>query len=186
MLNLKIKKLLILLIILVCLSSCTKSYNSNKEEDYERYISEVVDAQLYMPNLEDLGVYESIFVSSRIRNDLFFDTTDTIALIVQYDESNYDIATNNLENKYKYISHELENYKDFEASIKNFNFRVDLNSLYEMINYPSNEVVLYPKCSLIVGLNEIEHKIAYLYYWDVEVNCMEDLDKFIEEKFILE
>ena len=53
-----------------------------------------------------------------------------------------------------------------------------------MVSYPSGEIVFYPKCSLIIGINRIENKIAYLYYWDIEIQEMDDLDKFIEEKFV--
>lgn len=183
MINYKVKYLIILLISSLFLFSCSKNYSSNKEEDYEKYLNEVIESQLYMPRLENLGVYESIYISRRTRNDDFFDSTETISLIVQYDESNYDIAINNLENKYEYISKELENYKDFEANIKNFYFRVDLKSLYKMTSYPSNDIVLYPKHSLIIGINKAENKIAYLFYWDIEINHMDDLDKFIEKNF---
>ena len=41
--------------------------------------------------------------------------------------------------------------------------------------------------TLNVGkMNRIENKIAYLYYWDIEIHEMDDLDEFVEEKFVLE
>ena len=55
-----------------------------------------------------------------------------------------------------------------------------------MTNHPSGVIVLEPIQSLIIGINEEEHKIAYLYYCDIEIHEMEDLDSFIEKKFVLE
>ena len=186
MINGKVKILTLLFCCCFCLSSCSKRYSSSYEEDYKKYISEVADAELYMPQLVELGNYESFLTGRRTNNDIFFDTTETISLIVHYREENFDFAVNQLEYKYEFISSSLENYLDYEAEVNNFHFRVDCNSLCEMVSYPSGEIVFYPKCSLIIGINRIENKIAYLYYWDIEIQEMEDLDKFIENKFVLE
>ena len=83
MINGKIK-IFILLVCCFCLSSCSTRYSSTKKEDYEKYISEVADAQLYMPQLDELGNYKSFLVGRRTNNDIFIDTTETISLIVYY------------------------------------------------------------------------------------------------------
>ncbi len=186
MINGKIKILILLFCCCICLSSCSKRYSSSNEEDYEKYISEVADAELYMPQLEELGNYKSFLVGRRTNNDIFIDTTETISLIVHYLEEDFEFVVNQLDNKYDFISSALENYLDYEAEVNNYYFRVDYNSLCEMVSYPSGEIVLYPKCSLMIGVNRMENKIAYLYYWDIELQEMNDLDKFIEEKFVLE
>lgn len=186
MINAKIKILILLLCCCFCFSSCSKRYSSSNEKDYEKYISEVADAELYMPKLDELGNYESFIVGRRTSNDIFIDTTETISLIVRYFEDDFDIVVNQIEHKYEFISSSLDNYPDYEAEVDNYYFRVDRNSLCEMVSYPSDEIVLYPKCSLIVGVNRAENTIAYLYYWDIEMNEMSNLDKFIEEKFVLE
>ena len=55
----------------------------------------------------------------------------------------------------------------------------------EMVSYPSGETVMEPMRSLIIGINRIENKIAYLYYFDIEIHEMNDLDKFIQKKFVM-
>ena len=186
MINIKIKVLIIVLICCLCFSSCSERYSSTKEEDYLKYVSEVVDADLYMPKLEALGDYESILVARRTHNDVFIDTTETISLIVQYRKDIFDSMIEQIEEKYKFVNFALDNYQDYEAKVDNYYFKVDSNSLCEMISYPSGEIVFEPLRSLIVGVNELENKIAYLYYYDIEIHKMNDLDSFIEEKFVLE
>ena len=186
MINGKINILILLLCCCFCLLSCSKRYSSSYEEDYKKYISEVVDAESYMPQLDELGGYKSFLVGRRTNSDIFIDTTETISLIVHYCEEDFDFVVSQLEYKYEFISSSLENYLDYEAEVNNYYFRVDSNSLCEMVSYPSSEIVFYPKRSLIIGINRIENKIAYLYYWDIEIQEMDNLDKFIEDKFVLE
>ena len=185
----KMKFLILALICCLCLVSCSKRYSSSDEEDYKVYLSEVSKAELFMPKLEELGAYESIFVARRTHNDIFIDTTESISLIVQYDKENFDLAVNSINNNYEFISSEsdVEGYKDFEAEIANYYFRVDSNSLAIISNYyysGKQEKDLIR--SLFVGINNAENKIAYLYYWDIEIHEMENLDEFIEKKFVLE
>ena len=183
----KIRALILLLCVCcLCFSACSKRYTSSNEEDYAIYISEVTGAELYMPKLDDLGDYESILIGRRTNNDIFIDTTETVSLVLRYAEVNFDVVVNQIEGKYEFINSPLDNYQDYEATVSNYSFRVDYNSLYEMVSYPSGESVLEPKCSLIIGINRVENKIAYLYYWDIEIQEMDDLDKFILEKFVVE
>lgn len=168
----------------LCFSSCSREYSSTKEEDYISYLGEVADAELYMPKLEELGDYDSILLTRKTRNDNFFDTTESIALIVQYSPDGFETFIGNINEKYDFINSQMDNYKDFEAEVEGYHFKVDSNSLLEMIKYPSNEKEFYPSCSLLVGINRLENKIAYLYYWDIEIHEMNNLDKFIEEKFV--
>ena len=185
----KIKTLMAIIGILsICLllKSISREYSSTDEEDYEAYVSEVNDAELNMPKLEELGDYESILISRRRRNDDFFDTTETVSLVVKYNDKNFDLAINNIEKTYEFISYELDNYKDFEANVDGYYFRVDSNSLREVYSYPPGVYELSPVCSLFVGVNTSKNTIAYLFFWDIEIHKMDDLDNFIEEKFVLE
>ena len=100
MTNGKIRILLIVVICCLCFSSCSQRYRSTNEEDYEKYISEVVDAELYMPKLDTLGDYESVFLARRTKSDAFFDTTESITLIVQYHKDIFDLAIKQIETKY--------------------------------------------------------------------------------------
>ena len=119
-------------------------------------------------------------------NDPFIDTTDSVTLIVQYHKDVFDFVVNQIETKYDFINFALDNYKDYEAEVNNYHFRVDSTSLCEMICYPSGEIVFEPFHSLLIGVNMSDNKIAYLYYHDIEIHEMNDLDTFIEKKFVLE
>ena len=182
----KIIALICCLASVFCFSSCSKEYSSVNEADYPIYLDEICDAELHMPKLENLGDYNSVLITRKTPNDIFISTTDSIALIVQYDQHNFEIATNSIDAKYDFIEFPLENCSDFNANVAGYTFRVDSNSLYKMTEYPSNRVVYGPECSLIIGVNALENKIAYLYYWDIEIHEMNDLDEFIEKKFVLE
>lgn len=174
-------------VVLLCfsLSSCAKVSTSNEITDYAAYLEQVPDADLYMPTHEEIGAYKSAFISLRPSRDIFFDTTEAIALVISYDEDAFDTEVANIEAKYVFIDESLDCYRDFEASVGGYYFRVVSDSLPLGTSYPSGDTVIMSYSSLIIGINENESKIAYLYYLDVEIHEMSDLDRFIEDKFAL-
>ena len=183
------KKIIVIIVtffVCLCFASCSQEYSTSKEEDYESYLSEVSFSEQYMPKLEDLGEFESVLITRKTRNDDFFSTTESIGLIVEYDQSVFETVVNSIDEKYDFIENEMANYKDFEAEFLGYSFRVDSNSLLKMIEHPSGKEFYYPSHSLVIGINTKDNKIAYLYYWDIELKEMDDLDNFIEKKFVFD
>lgn len=163
--------MLIIVVISLNFASCSKKYSSTIAEDYETYVKEVPDAEKNMPKLSELGNYEAILITRRTPNDPFFDTTDSVALFVKYSDEDFEEARLAAEERYEHIVIPL-----FNATVRGYTFSVDINSVG----------ALYPEQSLIIGVNEEEKKIAYLSYWDLELDYIRSLEEFIEEKFAFE
>lgn len=173
--------LIIFLISCLCLSSCTRKYSSTKEDAYENYVAELSYADQFMPKLEELGEYTSVFSSRRTPNDIFFDTTDSVALIVQYEKEQYDMQVDRIMRKYRFIVEGADYLMDVDANVSGFDFKVvDDNRFYGELLHT---LLVYDL--LFIGFNETDCKVAYLYYWDHALDCIKDLDKFIKTKFVL-
>ena len=183
-----IKKAAVMLLI-VCLMfgicSCSHKYESINESDYEAFISKVCDADQHMPRINDLGNYNSFSIIRRCHGDIFIDTTDSITLIVQYDEQNFSKSKELIDINYQFVKRGKDYVLDVEAVLKGFRLRVvDDPRFYG--NRADGYKPLNANKLLIIGINEVDFKIAYLYHWDHSIGSIEDLGEFIENKYYLE
>ena len=175
-------KLLTIILLLFCLflSSCSQEYRSTKEEDYVVFLGEVLDAELYMPKTEDLGNFTSFLSTRKTPRDPFFDTTDAIALIAQYDEEQYASEKENVLAKFQFIDTGGSDVRDVEAAVEGFCFKIVNDSEF----YRGED--LAPEQLLIIGFDESNYKIAYLYHWDHAIDYIKNLDAFIRDHYLLE
>ena len=182
----KVKAIILLMFsICFCLCSCSKRYSSIKIEDYEIYLYEVYNAELYMPRIDSLGNYESIFVGRKTPGDVFFNTNDSIALIVQYDFESYDYEFSRIRDSYRFLVEAQNNLQDVEAVVDGFNFQIVKGSnCFE--GSATGDFELTGHSILIIGYDEINYRIAYLYHYDHSNSFIEDLDKLIKKQYVLE
>ena len=167
------------------LCSCSNKYESTSERDYEAFISEVRDAEQHMPRINDLGNYNSFSIIRRCPGDIFIDTTDSITVIVQYDEQNFIKSRDLIDINYQFVKRGKDYVLDTEATSKGFRLRVvDDPRFYG--NRADGYKPFNANKLLIIGINEEDFKIAYLYHWDHSIDSIEDLDGFIENKYYLE
>ncbi len=188
MINGKSKVLVILLLFCLlcsCLCSCSKTYSSTKEEDYESYLYEICFAELYMPKIDSLGNYESIFVGRKTPGDAFFNTNDSIALIVQYDFESYDYEFARIIESYRFLAEVQEYIEDVEAIVDGFNFKI-VNGGNYFEGSAIGDFVLDGNSILIIGYDEINYRVAYLYHYDHSNGFIKDLDKLIKKQYVLE
>lgn len=181
----KVKTLMVIIGILsICLlfTSCSREYSSNDEEDYEAYVSEVNNAELYMPKLDEIGEYENILVTRKTPNDIFISTTDAVALIVQYDEAQYIVEMLKIKAKYEFVPEGGGFVTDVDAAIGNFSFKV----VDDIDFYGFSDSVLMGYQLLIIGFDDVNYKVAYLYHWDHSNGEIESLDRFIKNKYVLD
>jgi len=177
--------MLLSMCLMLSLCSCSHRYESTNENDYTTFISEVYDADLHMPKINDLGNYNSFSIIRRYPGDIFIDTTDSITLLLQYDEQDFGKAVELIDTNYQFVKHGKDYVLDTEAVLKGFWLRVVDDPLF----YGSRADGYKPLNSnklLIIGINEADSKIAYLYHWDHAIDSIEDLDEFIESKYYLE
>ena len=181
----KIRVIICILFAILFLSSCSKEYSSSKEEDYSKYVSEVLDAEDFMPSLDELGNYESILVTRKTPNDIFFSTTDAVALVVQYSEEEYTKEVSRVLTEYKFLTEGCKYVTDIEANVKGFVFRVTDETNDYFISSTTGEGIITAKMILTIGMDDTNFKIAYLYHWDHSLDYIKNLDKFISKYYVL-
>ena len=132
-------------------------------------------AKNFMPAIEDLPKYKDISYKYNHFSIILF-KTDAITLVVNYDEETYEKEKEKLAEKYKFLDHKVVSDFDkskyyipeYEFSINNYDFKVgDGNDNYE---------ARYPKSFGMIGTSDEKKSIAYLYFYD------DDLDYIRKDK----
>ena len=137
-----------------------------------------------MPEPSDLGDYESFFASRKTPQDMFFNTVDSVALIVQYNEDTFQNAYNVLFEKYDFVESKSEYVRDIEAKVNNFEFRIVDDPSFYLRNL-EGERILSGNMLLLIGIDDVDLRIAYLYHSDCEGGVVEDLEEYIEKGYVL-
>ena len=170
----KILSFFLLIVTVFSLSSCAaKKLKTTKEAEYEEYLSKVEYAESYMPGLEQCGNYSSMNATYKHEYLLFFDVY-TVGLFLSFDKSEYEIHKNDILSRYKFFTPDDESLKsDCDATIKNYNIQL-VNDEYEYSTI---------KMGLLIGMDDTDCKICYLFYYDFELDVMANLDAYIEDFF---
>ncbi|MDU4752714.1 MAG: hypothetical protein E6X86_17035 [Clostridium butyricum] len=184
-----IKKYLIIIILMfVCSSIGCSNSNSNIKEYLSRDNKIDSKAKDVMPSLESLLEYEDIKYVSTHRSMVLFEF-DSIALIVSYDDDTYENEKSKLDDDYVFLKQEVKSKFDEtkyyitenEFSINSYKFRV--------IDDTQSSNIEYPKSFGIIGTSDEKNSIAYLYFYDFDLDYIGKEDKdssmanFVKEYF---
>ncbi|MGM9972981.1 MAG: hypothetical protein ACI33K_02925 [Clostridiaceae bacterium] len=181
------KYLLILCIFLILgFTGCSKS-----NTDIKQYLNSgnIIDkpAKEFMPSIENLPKYKAISYNFNSNSKIFL-KSEAITLVVQYDGETYEKEKERLTKAYKFLEEkaasdpeEIRYYvPEHEFSISNFDFKVADNNH----NYKAD----YPKSFGMVGTSDMKRSIAYLYFYDSDLDSIEDdteepMASFVKEYF---
>lgn len=179
--------ILIVLIFFVFLSSCMDSFDYEvgyTELKYKEYLRKVTNSERYMPSDIELLNIDS-FSTSFSRHNMpleLFDVTYSVTLSCTYKDVDYYLtAKQEIEDKYKFLSETNEWLFDIKAFCSGYEIRVVDKISFEVIDDTYN----YPHWFLMIGFNNELNKIIYMFHYDFEIDCIKDLDKFIEESYYL-
>ncbi|AOR25136.1 hypothetical protein [Clostridium taeniosporum] len=184
-----IKKYLaiILIIFIFCITGCSKS-NSN----IKNYLnsSTLIDSRAkdIMPNLDDLPKYQNIEYKYTHKSMLIFES-DSVALIVNYDDTTYKNEKDKLDKKYNFLDQKVKfdydenNYviPENEFSINSYTFKVVAGN--------EKDNTEFPKSFGMIGTSEDKKSIAYLYFYDSDLDYIGTKDdkspmaNFVKEYF---
>lgn len=162
------------------LFSCTRNNSSNNTSDYEAYLQTARGAEVYMPKLEDIGEYKKIVINHK-RTEYLLWELNAVSLEIQYDEAEFYSQLERINEKYMFLEESTNNLNDVDATVQGYNVRIA-----EMQYNPNDEYFYYyPKCFMMIGVNEDEYSIVFMYHYDVDLDEIEDLDKFIKKYYVL-
>ena len=174
----KISLLLALCIaVTMLLTSCGEKFFSTDEDDYYEYLEKVTGAAKLMPLLTDVGEYSSFEATYKHSRTALLYELDTVGLFLTFeDEEAFLDAVEDL--SYEHVFYEKypdEQKTDFEAEVDGYVIKM-VKEEYELSVYQS---------AYLIGVNEEAKKICYLYYYDFDMDVLEDLDSYIDEHFYL-
>lgn len=157
-------------------------------EKYEHYRGKIEYANEGLPELHDVEGYSNIYFSYRESStSLIFSHTHGIALFVDYGV-NYEEKKEILLSPYTFISEPItSNYNSnyifpvSEFTYKNYNFKI---ALTERAVYHSSDgrVDYSPKSFTMVGTNDADKSLAFLYYFDFDIDWLCERGATQEEK----
>ena len=185
----KNKYLIVAILLIFVLSNIGCSRSSS---DIQQYLTRdsVIDtkAKDIMPNINDLPVHENMQYISTHKSMILFES-DSIALIVDYDNEIYEAEKSKLDEKYTFLKEKVKSTYDEtkyfipenEFSINTYNFRV--------IDSSQSSNIEFPKSFGIIGTSDEKKSIAYLYFYDFDLDYIgeeneeDSMFKFIKRYF---
>ncbi|HCW52748.1 MAG TPA: hypothetical protein DG753_03195 [Clostridium sp.] len=155
--------------LLLSLTGCsmTKSRSSEKYLNSGKMID--IPAKKFMPDLDMLPIdYGTYYKYNHIYRIIF--ETDTLTLVVNYSEETYTKEKERLLKEYKYLDHKVISDLDSEKYyIPEYEFKV---STYDFKVADQSETYKdqYPKSFGMIGFSDENKSIAYLYFYDTDLD----------------
>lgn len=172
----KIICVFMLICLLFSLTSCapqrTMTKNLNK---YDKYLSKVEYSQAYMPSIELLGEYSEATITYKYKYLVFFETY-TVGVFLSYDDTNYSKQKEAILSDYEFFTTQDEKVgSDWEAFLDNYHIRL----VKEDYKYSTRQM------GLLIGMDDTNCKICYLFYYDFDLDELKDLDSYIQKYFYI-
>lgn len=145
------------------------------------------NAKDVMPKLNELPKYKSISYKYNHKSILFFES-DAVTLVLTYDDKTYKREKDKLTKTYTFLNKKIEfsdmdddEYKyiipEYEFSINTYNFKV--------VGEEGKGNTEFPKSFGIIGTSDKKKSIAYLYFYDFDLDCIgKKNDKNPMENFV--
>ncbi|MTI71875.1 MAG: hypothetical protein FH751_16625 [Firmicutes bacterium] len=174
-------KIIILIVFVVCFTGCSKS--SSNIENYLNSGSQIdLIAKDIMPNLDDLPEYQNITYKYTHRSIFVFES-DSVALIVNYDDKTFKREKQKLAGKYIFLD---ENYdlNDYESEdiIPEYEFTINSYTFKVVVGKDNTQ---FPKSFGMIGTSEEKKSIAYLYFYDMDLDYIgEKNDRYPMANFV--
>ncbi len=179
------KYLLVLMIALILsITGCSKSSTNIK-----KYLNSGAKIDTYakdfMPIIEDLPEYKNISYKYNYVWMILFEA-NTMTLVVDYDEETYKKEKKKLIKKYKFLEQKVvSDYDDSKYYIPEYEFSINSYD-FKVVDKNDNYKAKYPKSFGMIGTSDEKKSIAYLYFYDLDLDFIQDespMANFVEEFF---
>lgn len=144
-------------------------FGSVTSHNIERYIN-LTEENNFLPKLDELGEYEDYYFKYYHKNNLFIFSSDAYTLKVSYDAENYEKEKERLEQKYVYRTEPWRNWGGEKA--KEAQFQIDTFDM-KILSELEYDQLHYPKRLAFVGTSDKNQEIAYVYYYDSELDYID-------------
>lgn len=171
----KIYIIMAMLVLMLSFTGCSKSSTNIK-----KYINSGTKIDAYaknfMPALENLP--KSLDIAYKYNHiPTILSDTDTMVLVVEYDEATYKSEKEKLTSNYNFLTKKVpstyneDNYliPEYEFSINSYEFKV--------VEGNDKSKAEYPKSFGMIGTSDKKKSIAYLYFYDHELDYIGEKDE---------
>lgn len=179
--------LVILIISIFCMTGCS-STNSNIKNYLES--GKIIDSRAkdIMPDIDELPKYKDIEYRYTHKSILFF-SSDSVALVVSYDDSIFECEKEKINKQYIFLDKKINaDYDITKYNIPEFEFEVN-SYAFRVIDKDGTSNTEYPKSFGMIGISEKKKSIAYLYFYDSDLDYIGDeneknpMSNFVKEYF---
>ncbi len=150
----------------------TKDQSTSDPGEYGKYLEACWHAEDYMPGIDDCGSFTEAVISYRQHESIF--PHDGVMLLLRYDAAGFEEQRRSVEEKYRFYTEPNEYLRDTTASVNGYDIRM------ADMDFPTDWCV--HQC-LFIGINEDAKCIMYAYYYDSELDYIDDLDEIVSEYF---
>lgn len=177
-----IKKYLLICVLasLIVLFGCTtKVEKLTSIDDYDKYLQLVKKSDIFMPNLELIGTHEKIdvYYYERKGPTLY---SKSINLIITYSNTQYELYKLDSMDKNEFLEEPFIEYGHIVIPEAKFDYKE-----FE-INVVKNDSFWYPSQFGMIGYSDVNKQICYIFYYDVELDVIADMVKFLDSAFAFE
>lgn len=135
----------------------------------------------YDISLDELGDYTDIDYQYSQKTHMLLFPSQSSVLDLTYKENEYKDQVEQIRSSYTFLSEPIKDgdlslISQNEFTIGNWSFRVCVGNDYLDFDYP--------KDFRMIAFNDTENRIAYLDFYDSDLDCIdEDMEKFIDKNF---
>ncbi|MBQ4066278.1 MAG: hypothetical protein IJD22_01415 [Clostridia bacterium] len=170
--------LLLALCLITCafLTACSTEMYTADPEEYGQYLARVTDSDKYMPAISSLGEYTDLQITYKYSRAALLYNVYTVGLFVTYDEESFEEQVNIM--KAANVFYEVypdEQETDYVATAGGYDVT--------MVKHPYENPVY--RSAQLIGVDEENFKICYLFYYDISMDNLSDLDSYIVDSFYL-
>ncbi|MEW9079594.1 hypothetical protein [Terrisporobacter glycolicus] len=169
-----IKKFLTFIVItfVFCITSC-----SNSSLSIENYLNSGTSidskAKDIMPELEDLSEYEDIKYKYTHKSVLIFES-HSVALVVSYNDNTFESEKEKIDEQYTFLDKKIKSsFDESKYYIPEYEFSVD-SYAFRVVDESDTSNTEFPKSFGMIGISEEKKSIAYLYFYDGDLDYIGD------------
>lgn len=148
-------------------------------DDYDKYLQLVKKSDTFMPNLELIGIHEkvNVYYYERQGPTLY---SKSINLIITYSDTQYELYKWDSMDKNEFLEEPFIQHGHVVIPEVKFDYKE-----FE-INVVKNDSFWYPSQFGMIGYSDINKQICYIFYYDIELDMIADMVKFLDSAFAFE
>lgn len=171
----KLKLILIFFIVSSSIIGCNKT--SSNIKNYLHTGTKIDTNSIgIMPKLSSLPKYESVdYRYTHISHYIF--ESDSVVLAVKYDKDTYKREKELLFENYPFLNRKIKfGFDDNKYCIPENEFSIN-SFKFKVIDKSSNDNTQFPKSFGIIGTSDKKNSIAYLYFYDFDIDYIYNKDE---------